>query len=206
MTDDQAILDRDAGARLHLAQDVGHGATGLEGKFSPRPRLLKRDQDVVAGLNSGVVLRGDDGAGADLRPLEVHQHRAAPADLLSGCLDMGDHSCPGGGTVVGTVDARDIHASGYQLSRHVRVFRRLGRHGHHDAGLAALVVVVEQLVGVALQAHAAAEELVRRRPLDGGGIGTAQHLEVGDHRIERRQDARFAAAEAGQAPMHQLLL
>ena len=105
-----------------------------------------------------------------------------------------DHLPPHFGVVVGAVDARAVHAGGYQIVDEFGLRRRFGRQGrHHPGARAAFLPLAEQPVGLRLQLRGARSRQRRRR------IGRARFaghaLERRDQRIERQHDVALAAAE-----------
>ncbi len=72
--------------------------------------------------------------GAQLRSAEIEEHAARTAELVPRRRDVRAHRFPLGGSVVRTVDAREVHARGEELAHERRIVRRLAGERHEESG------------------------------------------------------------------------
>ncbi len=142
---------------------------------------------------------GRQRAGADLGAAQVHEDLDLALCAFGRAPHPPGHGFPGGGVVVGAVDAGHIHAGLDQAAHHGEVGCGLAGQGDHDAHAAVVRHRAQQGQTVAAQqrrARDAAHRLFGRAVLPrlpGQAVQDAQHLvHIGQH-------MRFGPAQRGHA-------
>jgi hypothetical protein len=135
------VLEEQHGAGFLVSRSRRSANGDAGGRGDPADVVLRR-------LPGGDVLRARDGAGANLRPGEVHQQATVLAGLGPRVAERLHHPQPLVGTVVRAVDAKDVHACPQHLG-HPRPVGLLGRRRRdHDVDVAIVRPGTEHLAGV----------------------------------------------------------
>jgi len=150
----------------------------------------------------GLALRQGYGGSADLRPGDIHQYFQVASQGTAGGADIGCHRAPGVRSVMGAIDARDIHSGARESEDEIRSFRRFAWQGHHDPGSPVRSRLTEHRVRRVDETDLAGKEIglagCRNRAL-----APCKRRESNDYSIERRQHPAFQTAERGKTKTHQ---
>jgi len=190
-------LERTVDARLYERHARGITLTAAGQTLAARAREVlhgldraqaeqRRRRDRPPGVSPGPDLEHrratGDGAGAQLGTRQIHEDTHPPPGTARLLTYPSGHGDPGGGIVVGTVDAGDVHAAVHKTRHQGIVDRRLARQRHHDAPRPRLVRRTEKTVRVAHQQRRAALGADRlfgavvAPPAAGHQVQQAQHL------------------------------
>lgn len=116
-----------------------------------QPNVRRSDdatEDIAIGRQSFDPPARPNRARAELGTRQIGLHAAAAPDDPLRTAQVFNHREPGIRTVVGAVDAHDIHPGDEEILDQLRIRRGFARHGHHDANEAVAGLGTQKRAGV----------------------------------------------------------
>lgn len=198
----QAVFDRRRCAGRHLGHDRRHRAARLKCEFRVLRGFAEGKKDTVAGGHGLTVRRCYDVAGADFGPGQIHEHEAGARVRMGRRAHIGGHGRPRLGVVVRAIDTGAVHSGEHEVFDMRRILG--GPLGQRDqnAGLATGRPGTEHRLGMTVQHVLAKPKVLTPRP-HRFTVRAADHLQIGDDRVQGRHHAGLATGQRGHAPGRQ---